>query len=554
MEKETRKYISALIAIYILCYILPLEYRDLVIPDETRYAEIPREMISGGDWIVPRLNGLRYFEKPVLGYWVNAVSILLFGENNFAVRFPSALAAGLSALLIYLLVYKAYRKDNNIKYMTSVFAALIFLTSFEVLGIGNTAVLDGIFSFFLTACIAIFFIASEEKRGSKREKLFLLLSGVFCGFAFLTKGFLSFVIPVLVITPYLIWQNRYKDLLRMSWLPLLCSVLVSLPWSIAIYSREPDFWRFFIWNEHLRRFVADNAQHSTPFWFFCLIFPAVILPWTFLAPAAAGGIRAQLNRSLARFSVCWLVLPFLFFSISKGKIITYILPCFPPFAVLMAIGLSSMLEKEKSRPFNIGVVFAGIFISLILLLFVYIQIFGYRGFYLFSQPWKVLMAIDCFLFFILFCILSLKSRNTGNGVFLFIIAPLLLYFSVHFLVPDLTLEKKSPGSLLKRNKHDVRQETVVISDAASVGAACWYLKRSDVYLIEKAAELDYGLRYADSAGRLLDIESTEKLIIKNRGNAVLLSKINNIRKWRVHLSKPISQDYNGPEGFEFSQY
>jgi len=84
-----------LLVAYFLVYIGPLPFRPLYLPDETRYAEIPREMLATGDWIVPRLNGLRYFEKPVFGYWVTGLSILCFAENQFAVRLPSALATGL---------------------------------------------------------------------------------------------------------------------------------------------------------------------------------------------------------------------------------------------------------------------------------------------------------------------------------------------------------------------------------------------------------------------------------------------------------------------------
>ena len=72
-------YAVLLLSFFLLSYILPLGARDLVVPDETRYAEIPREMIASGDWVVPHLNGVRYFEKPALGYWVHAGSILLFG-------------------------------------------------------------------------------------------------------------------------------------------------------------------------------------------------------------------------------------------------------------------------------------------------------------------------------------------------------------------------------------------------------------------------------------------------------------------------------------------
>ncbi len=99
-----RKSCVVIIGIFLFLYILPLGVRPIIIPDESRYAEIPREMIASGDWIVPRLNGLRYFEKPVMGYWLNALSIKLFGENAFAVRFPSASATGLSAFLIFLLI------------------------------------------------------------------------------------------------------------------------------------------------------------------------------------------------------------------------------------------------------------------------------------------------------------------------------------------------------------------------------------------------------------------------------------------------------------------
>ncbi|MGB5157950.1 phospholipid carrier-dependent glycosyltransferase [Desulfobacterium sp. N47] len=560
MAKEIKKYTLALIGLYLLCYILPLGYRDLVIPDETRYAEIAREMIAGRDWIVPHLNGLRYFEKPVLGYWAHAASIMLFGENNFAVRFPSALAAGLSAFLIYLLVHKVYRKEDNKNNPLPVLATLIFLTTFEVLGIGNTAVLDSIFSFFLTASIALFFIASEATCKSAKEKQFLLLSGIFCGLAFLTKGFLAFAIPVIVITPYFIWQKRYKDLLRMSLIPLVSATIVSLPWSIAIYSKEPDFWRYFIWNEHIRRFMDKSAQHSSAFWVFLLISPATILPWTFLTPAAMRGIKMHIKDldtatgRLARFCVCWLVLPFLFFSASKGKLITYILPCFPPFAVLLAFGLSEIPEKVKSRSFKLGVIFAGSLFLLILLAFTFLQLFGYHGFHPYSQSRKVLMVINSLLFFILFCGLCLKSQNSRSGVFLFVIAPLLLFFSAHFVVPDLTVEKKMPGVLLERNKQDIGQDTVLLSDSSTVSALCWYLKRNDVYLVESAGELDYGIKYTDSTKRMTDIESTASLINKNPGNVVLISKIKNIRRWKDRLPEPVYRDDNGSEGYMLWRY
>jgi 4-amino-4-deoxy-L-arabinose transferase len=162
-------------------------------PDETRYGAIPLEMISSGNWISPHLNGLRYFEKPPLGYWLNAISILSFGENEFAVRLPSALSVGLSALLILLLV-RRFCPDEE---WAGPIATLIFLTTLEIPVVGTFAVLDSMFAAALTLTMTCFFVAAQAKRDSSHRMWFLVMAGVGCGLAFLTKGFLALVVPAL---------------------------------------------------------------------------------------------------------------------------------------------------------------------------------------------------------------------------------------------------------------------------------------------------------------------------------------------------------------------
>ncbi len=558
MELKTR-YAFLLLSFFLISYILPLGARDLLVPDETRYAEIPREMIAGGDWVVPHFDGLRYFEKPPLGYWVHAASILLFGENNFAVRLPSAMGVGLSALLIYLLVYRMCRNTNEENGLTAILSMLIFLSCFEVAAIGNTAVLDSLFSFFLTATIITFYLASEAPPRTAREKGFLLFSGVSCGLAFLTKGFLAFAVPALVLTSYLIWQRRHLDLFRMSWLPILAAVLVALPWSILIHLREPDFWRFFFWNEHIRRFMTDSAQHEESFWFFFMAAPGLFMPWTFLTPAALAGIREQIGERspqgrLIRFSICWLVLPFLFFSVSKGKLLTYILPCFPPFAILMSFGLSRTLDKGKSRVFQVGAAITGIFFGLILLTLICIQVFDYGGFRLYSHPWKATMAGTGLAGMVVFCFWSLRSRYGKGKVVLVGLAPLLLLFLAHFTIPDLVIEANAPGRLLEKHQYQIGHDTVIISCKEAVGAACWTLKRDDVYLLGSEGELKYGLDYKDAAGRLLDANSATRLIDRNRGRTVLIARAKRIMKLRNALPLQVYQDNSGSGGYVFWRY
>ncbi|MBN1547556.1 MAG: phospholipid carrier-dependent glycosyltransferase, partial [Syntrophaceae bacterium] len=412
---------------------------------------------------------------------------------------------------------------------------------------------------FLTATISTFYFASEAPPGSGREKGFLLLSGVSCGLAFLTKGFLAFALPVLVLGPYLVWQRRWVDLFRMGRLPILIAVLAALPWCIIIHLREPDFWRFFIWNEHIRRFMEDGAQHKESFWFFFRAAPGLFMPWTFLIPAAAAGIMEQfhdrgLKVRLIRFSICWLVLPFLFFSASNGKLFTYILPCFPPFAILMAFGISHGLNKGKKRFFQWGVAGTGMLFGLVLLALVYVQLFGYHGFRPYSQPWKAIMAVNSLVFFILFCFWAFRNREGMKKVLLFALSPFLFFFIAHFIIPDLTVEKKAPGILLERYGQNIGHDTIIISDENTITAVCWYLHRSDVYLLEGDGELDYGLSYEDASGRLIDIKSAVGLIKGNRGKTALIARVKNISRWRDQLPRPVFQDESVPEGYVLWRY
>lgn len=137
-----KKTLLLIVFIFVCLYILPLGVRPLVIPDEVRYAEIPREMMTSGDWVVPRLNGLLYFEKPVMGYWLNGIAMKVFGENEFSVRITSALSAGLSALMVFFLTTRFLNGRRN-----GILAISIFLTFFMVYGLGVFSLLDGMFSF-----------------------------------------------------------------------------------------------------------------------------------------------------------------------------------------------------------------------------------------------------------------------------------------------------------------------------------------------------------------------------------------------------------------------
>src|SRR5262249_1292500 len=153
----------------------------------------------------------------------------------------------------------------------------------------------------------------------------LAVAGGFCGLAFLVKGFAAFVLAVGVIVPFALWDRRWKDALRMAWLPIVAALVVCLPWSIAIAIRERDFWRYFFEVQNVERFAAASAEHQQKFWYFIPFLLIGTFPWnTFLAAIVAGVGRTGLRDSFVRFLICWAIFPFLFFSLSRGKLATYI--------------------------------------------------------------------------------------------------------------------------------------------------------------------------------------------------------------------------------------
>lgn len=553
---QQRKAILIILGVFIFLYILPLGVRPIFVDDEARYGEIPREMIVSGDWVVPRLNGMLYFEKPVLGYWLNGASIKLFGENAFAVRLPSALAAGLSALLVYLLLRS---RSNNEESFVAPLGALVFLTCFEVYAIGTFAVLDTMLSFFLTCAMFFFFYAFSAQPGSWRERGYLIGAGFLCGLAFLVKGFLAFVVPGLAVAGFLVWQRRFIDLFRMAWLPLVVAFLTVLPWGVLIHQREPDFWNFFFWNEHVRRFLAEDAQHKEPFWYFLAAFPGVILPWTFLVPAALSGLKragssATGRKELIRYSVCWLVLPFLFFSSSSGKLITYILPCFPPFSILLSLGLFSYLHHGHSRLFKWGATTAAVIFVLLLLVITALYFMWPGSFYLYSNLISWIAIAVALILLVLFIILSARFREHTRKIIFFGLSPLLLYVALQFNMPDRSLQSKDLGTLLEKHTSDIGPETIILAGGNTSRTVCWIFKRDDVYLVERAAELDYGVKHDERGNRLLTVEEAGQMIGRNRGRIVLVARKREYEKWVQSLPEPLDIFGNGPKGYVFVKY
>ncbi len=513
-----KKYLIALFILYVAIYIIPLGGRPLITPDEYRYAEISREMIESGDWITPRLVNVRYFEKPVMGYWLNAISISVFGENAFAVRLSSAISAGLSALLIWLLVWRFTRDDE-----TAWLSAGIFLTCGLVYFVGTFAVLDSPTTMFLNGALVSFFFAASEEKWSRFKVLALAMFGIFCGLAFLTKGFLAFAVPVAAIVPYMFWEKRWKELFVLPWIPILTALLVVLPWALMIHFRESDYWHYFFWVEHVQRLLGKNAtQHPEPFWLYVPVLLIGAVPWALLLPCAFISLRKNFrqmsSRPLMRYAICWLVFPFLFFSVSSGKLATYILPCFAPLAIILAVSMIAYFRTGCSKMFN------GIcgFLT-------WAMLAGAAGFTLYqmlancklfpelyspSELWKWALAVAAALIWGIGFYAAWQSPKYRLKLAFFMFSPLFIIFLSNYVAPSAMLAGKAQGLYLSKFSDRVKPDSIVVTHPNVMHAAAWEFRKSGLLFFTHGGELEYGLKYPDAKDRIISKRQIGEMIKK----------------------------------------
>ncbi|HAB17131.1 MAG TPA: glycosyltransferase family 39 protein, partial [Verrucomicrobiota bacterium] len=286
-----------------------------------------------------------YLDKPAAYFKAVALSLAVFGDNEFGARLPSALCAFATLGLTFAFCRREFGKR------TAAFSILVVATTPLFFIHARIVIFDIALALFVCASIFAGYRA-EEAEGSTRRRWYLLGSAA-CGMATLIKGPVGFAIPSLVLAVFHLVEGRPSALLRLFHpLNFLVFFAVVLPWFVGLSLAHPDFPHYGLVEETFNRFTTTSFRRTKPFYFYAWIVPATFFPWSLLLPEAgiAALRRWKLLPRASRFSIVWCVVVVIFFSLSKSKLPGYVLSVAAPFGILAA----QLLDHALSHPAGVA--------------------------------------------------------------------------------------------------------------------------------------------------------------------------------------------------------
>ena len=359
---EQRKSWLTLAALFLLLLVLAA-VRPLAFPDEGRYGEIGRWMLHSGDWLTPRLNGIPFFHKPPYLYWLEAVSLAIFGVHAWALRLIPALHAGLMLLALYLGARRFASERIARRAVWMLGSSLSFLLGGQYV---NHDMLVAAWIGVAIWCFALAFMHADKPHAALARWGF-----VACALGVLSKGLIGVALPGLVLLIWLLWTRQLKKVLYLPWLSgLALFAVIALPWFWFAERQFPGMLDYMFGKHQVGRFSATTFNNGQPWWFYGLCLAVLLFPWLFLVlnQAVAQARRAQAaTNSIASAwpALCWIWLLAIigFFSIPSSKIIGYALPVMPPLALLAALGWDDAMARLKLATRAQGRLFAALCVA-----------------------------------------------------------------------------------------------------------------------------------------------------------------------------------------------
>ncbi|HEX9163186.1 MAG TPA: glycosyltransferase family 39 protein [Thermoanaerobaculia bacterium] len=292
----------------------------LLDPDEGRNAEVGREMAETNDYVLPHLDGLPYLDKPIVYFASEAAAMEVLGPTELAARLPAYLFTLATAVVIFWFGRRLWGVDD------ACVAVIAYLSMPLTIAFARTVIFDSALTFFIVVAIVAFYFAIETN-----ERKWAPLAWLAMGFGVLTKGPVALALPLLVAIPYAIWRRGGRRVWSIAGLVLFVAVIA--PWVLAVQRTIPDFLRYVMVTETAQRLTTGALKRTGPPWYFIPYLIGGALPWSI---ALLNKPRTEDRGPRTVFLWCWLLIPFVFFSLSQSKRPQYILPVMPAIALLVA--------------------------------------------------------------------------------------------------------------------------------------------------------------------------------------------------------------------------
>jgi len=367
-SKERQKSWLILAALWLLLLLLAA-LRPLAVPDEGRYGEIGRWMLMSGDWLTPRLNGIPFFHKPPLLYWLDAISLAIFGVNEVALRLVPALHAGLMLTALYLAARHISSEPIARRAVIMLGTGLGFLVGGQYV---NHDMLVATWISLAIGCFAFAFMA-----GDKPNAWLARLGFLACALGMLSKGLIGIALPGLVLLIWLIWTRQLKKVLYLPWVSgLALFAVVALPWFVLAQQKYPDFFNYMFIGQQFNRYTATTYNNPQPWWFFLLALTLLLFTSLFFALGQLRRVTAMtltsaigMDKVWWRLCWAWLLAILVFFSIPNSKLVGYILPVLPPLALLASLGWARVMSRRpNAHRWFVGICMLNLAIALVLAL------------------------------------------------------------------------------------------------------------------------------------------------------------------------------------------
>ncbi len=495
-NKRLAGYIGILLVLSSIFLLAGLGSYSLKEPDEGRYAEIPREMVETGDYTVPRLNDVRYFEKPPLLYWAVSLSYKVFGVSEWSFRFPNALAA---LLCVFSLFFFVRRWTDD---LAAFLGSLVLLSSFGFFAMARIVTTDMLLTFWLFLSLLCFY-------GYYRERCGPFLWGFYAAMALatLTKGPVS---PVLLCGALLIFLFMEGNLAFVKEMKLIRGIalycLIAAPWFVIISIREKEFFTFFFIDQHVLRFISTKHKRSGPVYYFIPVLFGGMLPWSLYIPRA---FAMAWKKSECRLFAIWSALVFVFFSLSGSKLPPYILPAFPALAILIAVLFYEHRHSLFKRNWEIigNSVIMAVF-ALAVFLYLSPSFMAYidnitmesrdiaRDLFSFSLTVS-LSAAACFVLF-----LFRRMKDTSN------VFRILLLFSLSMIIAIIAhsgiLDRANTAKDLAIEARAQKDKPDIIVNYSALDLTLPFYLQKPVVIASYTGELAMGSQYEDAGAHFMD--------------------------------------------------